>query len=56
MTAKLNEQQVQALAQNIPLGRMGQPQDIAALVAFLCSEQANYITGQVLSVDGGLAM
>lgn len=45
-----------AFLQLIPLGRKGQPQEIAYAVAFLASEQAAYITGQVLGVDGGMAM
>ena len=56
MTAKLNEEQKQKLVQNIPMGRMGTPQDVAKVVAFLCSKDADYITGQVISVDGGMAM
>lgn len=56
MTEKLNEEQRQKLIQNIPLGRMGTPRDVAKVVAFLCSGDADYITGQVISVDGGMAM
>jgi 3-oxoacyl-[acyl-carrier protein] reductase len=56
MTAKLNDLQREALAKNIPMGRLGTPEDIAKAVAFLCSEDANYITGQVLTVDGGMVM
>lgn len=56
MTAKLNESQREALLKNIPMGRLGKPEDIAKAVGFLCSEDANYITGQVLTVDGGMVM
>ena len=44
------------LVKNIPLGRMGNVEDVASLVMFLSSEDANYITGQTLVVDGGLFM
>ena len=43
-------------ARNIPLERLGSPADIAAIVAFLASDHASYITGQVLVVDGGMVM
>ncbi len=56
MTAALNEKQREALLTNIPLKRMGQSQDVAKLVKFLCSNNADYITGQVISVDGGMVM
>lgn len=56
MTAKLNDKQKEALLTNVPLKRMGQPEDIAKVVAFLCSSDADYMTGQVLSVDGGMIM
>jgi 2-hydroxycyclohexanecarboxyl-CoA dehydrogenase len=46
----------QGLKRAIPLGRVGQPEDIAGMVAFLASEEAAYITGQVVSVSGGLTM
>jgi len=56
MTAALNEKQKEALLSNIPLKRMGQSQDVAKLVKFLCSDNADYLTGQVISVDGGMVM
>jgi 3-oxoacyl-[acyl-carrier protein] reductase len=56
MTNKLTEEQVQKLVQNVPMGRMGNPEDVAKVVAFLCSKDADYITGQVIAVDGGMTM
>ncbi|HSD63078.1 MAG TPA: 3-oxoacyl-[acyl-carrier-protein] reductase [Ignavibacteriaceae bacterium] len=56
MTKKLDEKQREALLRNIPLGRMGEPEDIAKVVGFLCSPEADYITGQVIAVDGGMTM
>ena len=56
MTAVLPEAAKAALLGSIPLGRMGQPEDVARAVAFLASDEAAYITGQVLAVDGGMAM
>lgn len=56
MTADLNESQVQELQGKIPLGRLGETRDIAGLVRFLASAEARYITGQVIAVDGGMAM
>lgn len=49
-----NSEKLGALLKNIPLGRLGQPQDVAALVAFLVSPEADYITGSTFFVDGGL--
>ena len=56
MTAGLTQQQQQQMIATVPLGRAGTPEDVAHAVAFLASDQAAYITGQVLSVDGGMAM
>ena len=56
MTKALNEQQVAALLQQIPAGRFGMPEDIAAAVAFLASNEAGYITGTTLHVNGGMYM
>ena len=54
MTQALNENQQQAILSQIPLGRMGEAEDIANAVAFLASEDASYITGTVLHVNGGM--
>ena len=54
MTAELDEAQRTALSQNIPLGRMGQADEVAAAVVYLASEQAGYITGATLHINGGL--
>jgi 3-oxoacyl-[acyl-carrier protein] reductase len=56
MTAALGEDQHKALAQQIPLGRMGDPADIAHAVAYLASPEAGYVTGQELHVNGGMFM
>jgi 3-oxoacyl-[acyl-carrier protein] reductase len=54
MTDKLSDAAKEALYSNIPLGRLGLPGDIANAAAFLASDNASYITGQVLVVDGGM--
>jgi 3-oxoacyl-[acyl-carrier protein] reductase len=56
MTEQLDDKQKQELLRHIPLGSLGTPRDVAEAVAFLASEEARYITGQVLNVDGGMAM
>ncbi len=56
MTRALNEAQRQALLASIPLGRLGQPEDIAAAVAFLASPAGAYITGETIQVNGGMYM
>jgi 3-oxoacyl-[acyl-carrier protein] reductase len=54
MTAKLNDAQQQSILQQVPLGRMGSAEDIAHAVAFLASDQAAYITGTTIHVNGGM--
>ena len=56
MTAKISPEAREALLKQIPLGTLGQPDDVAEAVLFLASPAARYITGQVLPVDGGMAM
>jgi 3-oxoacyl-[acyl-carrier protein] reductase len=56
MTKALNEQQIAGLLQQIPLGRLGVPEDIASAVSFLASTQAGYITGTTIHVNGGMYM
>lgn len=56
MTKDLPDTVKENMLHNIPLGRIGKPEEIAAAVAFLASQEAGYITGQVLAVDGGMTM
>jgi 3-oxoacyl-[acyl-carrier protein] reductase len=56
MTQRLKEEWREELKKRIPLGRLGSPGDVAEAVAFLASEEAGYITGQVLAVDGGMVI
>jgi len=56
MTSTLGEDFKQMAVKNIPLGRVGRPEDVASAVAFLASDEASYITGHVLSVNGGMLM
>ncbi len=56
MTAKIPEDLKTGMLSQIPLGRFGQPEDIAEATLFLCSDAASYITGQTLVVDGGMTM
>ncbi|HEX8076451.1 MAG TPA: 3-oxoacyl-[acyl-carrier-protein] reductase [Chthoniobacterales bacterium] len=56
MTTVLSEEIRQAILQKVPLGKLGEPDDIAGAVAYLASAEAKYITGQVLTVDGGMVM
>jgi 3-oxoacyl-[acyl-carrier protein] reductase len=56
LTEVLTEEVQQAILANTPLGRLGTPEDVAAAVRFLCSDEASFVTGEVLLVDGGLGM
>ncbi len=56
MTDKLNEEQKKSILEKIPMKKLGDSSDIAKAVGFLCSENANYITGQTIHVNGGLAL
>jgi 3-oxoacyl-[acyl-carrier protein] reductase len=56
LTEVLPEEATAAMLQNTPLARLGEPQDVAGAVRFLCSDEASFITGEVLLVDGGLGM
>lgn len=54
MTAELSEEVIAELRNRIPLGTLGEPEDVAGLIRFLASDEARYITGQVITVDGGM--
>ncbi len=56
MTAALGDEVTDAVVTQISVGRLGQPEEIAAAVAFVASDDAAYITGQTIVVDGGLAL
>jgi 3-oxoacyl-[acyl-carrier protein] reductase len=56
MTERLPQEVKEEMLKQVPLGRPGLPEDVAGVVAFLCSEDASYITGEIIRVDGGMAM
>jgi 3-oxoacyl-[acyl-carrier protein] reductase len=56
MTSVLNDDQKSKILSKVPLGRMAQPAEIASVVAFMLSDEASYITGQVIGVNGGMLM
>jgi 3-oxoacyl-[acyl-carrier protein] reductase len=56
LTDEISDEMRALMLQNTPLGRLGEPEDVAGAVRFLCSDAAAYITGEVLLVDGGLGM
>jgi 3-oxoacyl-[acyl-carrier protein] reductase len=56
MTDKLNEKQREAILTRVPAARLGGPDDIAAAAVYLASDEAAYVTGQTLHINGGMAM
>ncbi len=56
MTAKLDDKQKEQLLSTVPMHRMGKPEDVARVINFLCSPESDYITGQVIAIDGGMTM
>lgn len=56
MTRRLSESSRAAIASRIPSGRLGQAEEVAHLVAFLCAPKASYITGQIIAIDGGIQL
>ncbi len=56
MVAAVPERALERIKQQIPLKRLGRPEDVARVVAFLCDDESSYITGQILAVNGGMEM
>ena len=56
MNSHLTNEEINAFVDEIPLGRIGKVQDVSVVVSFLASDKAEYITGQVISVDGGITI
>jgi 3-oxoacyl-[acyl-carrier protein] reductase len=56
MTDKLNEKQREGILSRVPAGKLGSAQDVAAAAVYLASEEAHYVTGQTIHVNGGMAM
>ncbi|MCH5195079.1 MAG: 3-oxoacyl-[acyl-carrier-protein] reductase [Oscillospiraceae bacterium] len=56
MTDKLTEEQKNAILEQVAMKRYGQPEEIASVVAFLCSDDSSYVTGQIIEISGGLSM
>ena len=56
MNNSLNKEDVKAIVESTPLARIGKPDDVANLVEFLCSDKADFITGQIITIDGGLTL
>ena len=55
ITGQTEEEIREASAKNIPLGRIGAPEDIASMVAYLCSEKAGFVNGSLIDIDGGVS-
>jgi 3-oxoacyl-[acyl-carrier protein] reductase len=56
MTSALGENVIAEILKNIPMGELGEPEDVASVIRFLCSDGARYITGQVFGINGGMVM
>ena len=56
MTDKLNDPQKEKLQEQIPMARLGDPQEVAKVILFLASDMASYVTGHVVLIDGGMGM
>ena len=56
MNAEYSTEDLQNIIDSTPINRIGKPKDVANLVAFLCSDEADFITGQIITVDGGLTL